>query len=119
MSRSNEYDRRFAAASRELDDAGIRGLKAIPPETRILRRLGLSPRPPSYKPLLWYFASEAVIFAVLYSVLLGPLFRTEFGRPITDSLVEAGIASLVYAAGMTAIQLRRRKRHRLSRWDQL
>ncbi len=115
----NDYERKFERAVGELSQAGLWEPDKLPYDIKFQRQLGFQPKPEWYRPVLLNFIREAVVLAVL---LLG--VKMVFGwRPGTATFVPMVLVYLVlgmFLAGMgVVIRRNERKKHNLSRWDDL
>lgn len=115
----SEYQRRFEAAESELEDAGIWPSNAVPPYIWFLRRVGLTPVPPHYRPLWRIFLGESVFF----TLLIGLVSFSTIGGPSGRSLVEAGFRTLSIGLALGLIMVIyhavTRRKYALSRWADL
>ncbi len=115
----DDHNRKFTAALAELDKAGITGARAWPLDARLMRRLGLKRRPPLYQPFWWSVISFGLSFAISWGLVMWVGLWRQNGQSITTSINLAALAGLLFGLGMAVFNQYSRKRHSLSRWDDL
>lgn len=115
----SDYQRRFKAAESELEKAGIWPSNAVPPYIWFLRKLGLKPLPPHYRPLWRSFLGQSTF----YTLLIGPVSFSIVGGPAERSLTEFGfrtvLLGLVLGFSMVIYYAVGRRKYALSRWADL
>ncbi len=115
----DDYNRRYGAALAELEKAGIRGVKANPLSNRLLRRLGLKPRPPNYQTFLRVWLTQGLSFGLPWGLIMWIWVWRQDGQSIATSVTLAALAGTLFGLGFAVINSNRHKRHRLSRWTDL
>ncbi len=115
----SDYDRRFKAAECELEMAGIWPSNAVPPYTRFLRKLGLSPIPPHYKPLRSNFLGNTIFFALLIGLTSLSTVGGSAGEPIAEFGARIVLMGLVLGLSMVIYYAISRRKYALSLWEDL
>lgn len=111
-----EFDRKLERAREELAATGMLASNDDHHIDRLLRRLGLRLRPPHYRDPIRYGLGMTVYF----TLAMGAFMRaTQWPSSAGDNLVPAIIAVILFGVGMAAIMAHGRRKHRLSRWDDL
>jgi membrane associated rhomboid family serine protease len=116
----DEYERKFQAALDEMKAAGIGRGNAYPPGLRLLRGVGLKPRPAYYVP----FIKVALPHAIFSGVVWGLMMWFWWGRrgqwsPLSDIAIFALLAGALSGLFMAIWVARTKKRHKLSDWQSL
>ena len=116
----DEYERKFQAALDEMQAAGIWRSNAYPPGLRLLRSVGLKPRPAYYLP----FIKVALPNAIFVSVVWGLMMRFWWGwrgqgSPLSDIAIFALLFGALSGLFMALWAARTKKRHKLSDWQSL
>ena len=66
----DEYERKFQAALDEMKAAGIGRGNAYPPGLRLLRSIGLKPRPAYYLPFIKVALPNAIFSGVVWELMM-------------------------------------------------
>ncbi|WP_298969917.1 DUF6404 family protein [uncultured Roseobacter sp.] len=115
----SDYQRRFEAAEAELEQAGIWPSNAVPPYTRFLRRLGLRPVPPHYKPLWRSFLGQSVFFTLLMGFVSFSTAAGPDGRSVTEFGIRTVLIGLALGSTMLIYFAYSQWKYALSRWEDL
>ena len=113
----DEYERKFQAALDEMKAAGIWRGNAYPPGLRLLRSVGLKPRPAYYLPFIKVALPNAIFFSVVWGLIMWFWEWRGQGTPLSPiSALLFGALSGLFMALWVA---RTKKRHKLSDWQSL
>lgn len=111
-----DYHRRLDHAFRECETAGLSRYTYDPWPDRILRRMGLRPRPPHYRGRSWLAVTMSLV-AIGWTAgawLLGPE-HTSGLRAVVGGLIMA----LIVGVGQAWETGHQRRKHGLSKWEDL
>ena len=114
-SRRSAYNRKRDAAVRECEAAGLAPDSYAPWPDRVLQRLGLCPRPPHYGGLsavVVTMSCVAVTWTAVHALI------TPDVELVWSAAIGVGVA-LVIGAGRLWEVRRDRRKHGLSRWEEL
>ena len=115
----DEYERKFQAALDEMKAAGIGRSNAYPPGLRLLRSVGLKPRPTYYLPFIKVALHSAVFFSVVYGLIMWFWEWRGQGTPLSDIAISVLLTSALYGLFTALWDARTKKRHKLSDWQSL
>lgn len=119
------YEQKFAAALCELQRAGVREKKYMPPVFKWLKRRGWKVRPPLYNTFLMNFLMIATLGAAVWGTVMGGFFfittTNEVPIPFKIALLISHATQLGFFMGLImAGQLSYlRHKHKLSKWKDL
>lgn len=111
-----DYHRRLDHAFRECETAGLSRYTYDPWPDRILRRMGLRPRPPHYRGRSWLAVTMSLV-AIGWTAgawLFGPE-HTSGLRAVVGGLIMA----LIVGVGQAWETGHQRRKHGLSKWEDL
>ncbi len=115
----NDYDRKFQAAIDEATHAGIWEINANPPLIRLLKKIGLNPKPPHYGSIWTTSLGLAIWFGSVWGTMMWfALWRTD-DMPLTAALVSSLCAGTIFGVLMAIQYMWGRKKHNLSKWNDL
>lgn len=114
-----EFERKLARALAELEATGIWRSNADPWVDRWLRRRGLRLRPPHYRNPWRYGVAMGVYFAVTWGILMWLWVWRADGLPVLPGIGEAIFAGALFGLFMAMSTAWGRRRHRLTRWEEL
>ena len=103
MTEQADYQRRYAAAVAEMQRAGISRWKGEPPEVRLMRRLGLRPRPRHYQSFMSVFLQMWSCFSLIWG---GGMYLVQWqysGQSLSIAFWVTLIAGLLYGMGMASV----------------
>lgn len=111
-----EFYHKLQRALEEVAAAGIWASHYDPPIYRLMRRFGLRLRPPHYASPSRFGLGLAIYFALAWGV-----FMQIFAWPALTmaNVASAALAGAFFGICMTAIMAYGRRKHRLSRWEDL
>lgn len=114
-----EFDRKLARALAELAATGMWRSNYDPAPDRWLRRRGLRLRPPHYRDPWRYGLGLGVHFAVTWGVLMWLFVWSAEGMPVPVAIGAASAAGVGFGLFMALHMAWGRRRHRLTRWEEL
>lgn len=114
-----EFERKLARAQAELAATGMWRANVDPWLDRWLRRRGLRLRPPHYRDPWRYGVALGVYFAVTWGLMMWLVFWSAQGVPVPVAIGAACLAGAIFGLTMTLFMARGRRRHRLTRWEDL
>jgi hypothetical protein len=115
---ATSYEARYRAALRAIDAAGLSRTTAEPPHIRLLRGLGLKPRPPHFASFSANFMGHALPFTLIWGVIMWLLVWG--GRvPPAAAAVAALLAGIAFGFAVAFLYRGTAERSRLPRWDDL
>jgi hypothetical protein len=115
----SDYERRFEAAKHELEMARIWHSNAVPPYIWFLRKLGLSPIPPHYKPLWRIFLEHTIFFTLLIGLTSFSTVGGLDGRSIAEFGARTVLIGLALGLTMVIYLAVSRRKYALSLWEDL
>lgn len=117
----NDYEKRYAAAMRELEATDMWRANYAPPLLLLQRKWGMQPRPPHYlrtlRIVLLYGGAFAVVWGVAMWLLVWPDLETEI-TPVT-AIAAATAGGVIFGLAMAIAYGRMRRKWKLSRWEDL
>jgi len=114
-----EFERRFQAAIKELEAAGVKPVAANPPMTRAARTLGLRVKPPFYMDFQQLSCFMGLPFGVFWGVFMYFGFWKSADMPMSAVLGSSVIAAVFFGCGMAWFINGRRKLLSFRPWDEL
>ena len=115
----DEYERKFQAALDEMKAAGIWRSNAYPPGLRLVRSIGLKPRPAYYLPFIKVALPNAIFFSVVYGLMMWFWEWRGQGTPLSDIAISPLLVGALPGLFMALWVTRTKKRHKLSDWQSL
>ena len=119
MAEQADYERRYAAAVAEMQRAGISRWNGEPPEVRLMRRLGLRPRPRHYQSFMSVMLQNWLGFSLVWGAVMYLGQWKYSGQWLFIAFGITLIAGLLYGIGMASVHSQAVRKHRLSRWEDL
>ena len=119
MTERAEFERRLAGARAELATTGMWRANYDPWPDRWLRRFGLRLRPPHYRDPWRYGVGLWVYFAVTWGILMWLVVWSAQDMPILLAMGAAVFAGVLFGVFMAISLAFGRRRHRLTRWEDL
>ncbi|MFC6588266.1 DUF6404 family protein [Sulfitobacter pacificus] len=114
-----EYARRFAAAMAELEATKIWRSNYNPPMMKLQRRLGWKMRPPHYARFWRIAVGYALWFGPVWGVLMWFASWRGQGFSLLSAVGASAVAGILFGVLMAAYYARARRRHKLSKWEDL
>ena len=115
----DEYERKFQAALDEMKAAGIGRSNAYPPGLRLLRSVGLKPRPAYYLPFIKVALPNAIYFSVVYGLIMWFWEWRGQETPLSDIAISALLVGALPGLSIALWVAITKKRHKLSDWQSL
>ena len=115
----DEYERKFQAALDEMKAAGIGRGNAYPPGLRLLRSIGLKPRPAYYLPFIKVALPNAIYFSMVFGLIMWFWEWRGQGTPLSLVVTAALVGGASYGLVKALWDARTKKRHKLSDWQSL
>ncbi|MBL4812276.1 MAG: hypothetical protein JKX69_07970 [Rhodobacteraceae bacterium] len=113
------YEDRLQKANDELARAGIWASNANPPYTKMLRQLGLKPRPPHYVSFWEIVIVQGILFGVLWGIIIWLSVWSVQGVAAIVSIIAAFSAGALFGFCMALYYRYGRKRYGLRTWEAL
>lgn len=114
-----EFERKRDAALAELDAAGIWRSNAYPPLYRLLHRLGVAIPLSHYQPFMVNLLFQGLWFGSAWGLLMWFTRWSSDGTTLQSALLTAAFAGLFFGLFMAVYCAIQRRRHGLSRWQDL
>jgi hypothetical protein len=114
----SHYEPRYQAALRAADAAGLSRVIAEPPHLRLLRRMGLQPRPPHFAAFSTNFMAHGLPFALIWGVIMWLLVWGGTVPPATAA-VAALLAGIAFGLVVAFLYRGTAERKGLPRWEDL
>lgn len=116
----SDYDRRYAAAMRELEATQMWRANYAPPLLLLQRKWGFHPRPPHYQKAWWTILVYGGVFAVVWGVAMSAVVwpEMEMGITIATAIAASLGGGAIFGIAMAFAYWRMRRKWKLSRWEE-
>jgi len=115
----SDYEHKFQAAMRELEQTNIWRSNYSPPALRLQRRLGQEARPPHYASFWRTMIGYGFWFGGVWGILMWFAQWRALGYSMTAAVITAAVAGVFFGLMIAGYYAWSRRKHRLSNWDEL
>lgn len=115
----SDFERKHAAAMKELEATGIWRSNYAPPIYHLYRALGLKVRPPHYAGLLAGILGQGVFFGVVWGLFMWWSQWRGTDLPVQGMLLSAVFAGALFGGVMAVAYAYGRRKWKLTAWDDL
>jgi hypothetical protein len=113
------YDIKYQSAIDELISAGKSSMAANPPIMRLMRKMGLKPRPVYYLGFWKTFFLFGIMFSFIWGCFMYFFFWQNTSTQLGVYFIASLFAGMLFGLLMSAYCQREKKRCKLSDWDSL
>lgn len=115
----NEYERKFDAAMAEMAATNMWRSNYAPPLMSLQRRMGWLVRPPLYASFWRVVLGYALWFGPIWGVLMWFTSWRGQGFSVMVAVGASAFAGLLFGLLLALFYAKARRKHRLSRWEDL